>query len=88
MIRIILVLLAALCLVTSAPAEDKMKVIPVNYMIFRVTLLIIIPAFTPAISVSNHQTEKPITSSFNLLTDLTIKILLHFGSTEGQDALP
>jgi len=88
MIRIIVVLFAALLLVTSAPAEDKMKVIPVKYLKFRVILLIIIRAFTQAISVSNHQTDKPITSSLNLSMDRTIKILSHFGSTEAQDALP
>ena len=88
MIRIIVVLFAALCLVTSAPAEDKMKVIPVKYMAFRVILSIIIPAFTQAISVSNHQIEKPTTSSLNPSMALTTKILSHCGSTEGQDALP
>lgn len=79
MIRIIVVLLAALCLVTSAPAEDKMKVIPVNYKAFRVILSIIIPAFIQAISISNHQIEKLITSSLNPSMALTTKILSHCG---------
>ncbi len=46
MIRKLVVLVAVLYLAFSAPAEDKMKVIPVNVSLFRVILQTLTPVST------------------------------------------
>jgi hypothetical protein len=56
MIRL-LVQLTILSLCFSAPAEDKMKTIPVLYFVFRAIQLTITQVFIRAILILNHQTE-------------------------------
>jgi hypothetical protein len=71
----------ALILALSAPASDKMDIVPVRLSSFRDTLAPTTPASTLAISMSRTLTDLFTTSSLSLSTVPTILTPSRCGST-------
>ncbi len=78
-------LILVLWLASAAPADDKMKAVPVIDSTRRATQILSIRAYTEGTLIWRVHNEQPTMSLLNLKTELRTKILWLYSSMEDQD---